>query len=163
MTTPWEGVFWHDTRTIVPRQRWGNGPWETEPDLANWTDIATGLDCVAVRHPTIGTWCGYVGVTEDHPCFGKDYDALDLRAHGGINWASATLHLCTCAPNFWWFGFDCGHAGDYLPGGLNQQTDEYRTLDYVRKECEALARQLLAIKDGSNTIPVRSGRLIYLG
>ena len=53
----------------------------------------------------------------------------------------------------WWFGFDCAHAFDLVPGmrallaesggGLSHSMDEtYRTLNYVRDNCEKLAQQL---------------------
>ena len=40
----------------------------------------------------------------------------------------------------WWFGFDCGHAGDatsYSPHGV------FRTEEYVVSECESLAKQIV--------------------
>lgn len=44
------------------RVKWGPGPWDGEPDKMQWTDPATGLDCLIVRN-TLGALCGYVGVT----------------------------------------------------------------------------------------------------
>jgi len=39
-----------------------------------------------------------------------------VRAHGGITYSDA-LHPAERQerPGEWWFGFDCGHAGDYTP------------------------------------------------
>src|SRR6185295_5225427 len=63
--------------TFLDKSKWPErGPWDNEPDKAQWTDVATGLPCLAVRAHS--HWCGYVGVTEEHPVFGKDYDSLDL-------------------------------------------------------------------------------------
>lgn len=58
----------------------------------------------------------------------------------------------------WYFGFDCGHAWDYAPG-LVASTDRlmgsqrprpadevYRTMGFVREQCDALARQLHQIE-----------------
>lgn len=51
----------------------------------------------------------------------------------------------------WWFGFDCAHLGDWVPGltrfrssfGMDPEEDDfYCTVDYVRNQIEALARQL---------------------
>ena len=46
----------------------------------------------------------------------------------------------------WWFGFDCGHAGDVTPGlpfpAELTASWKYRDLEYVRKEVTALAFQL---------------------
>jgi hypothetical protein len=95
--------------------------------------------------------CGYVGVDREHPLFGVHYDDTpDLYVHGGL----------TFSGNFpdkeeWFFGFDCGHAGDYVPGlfvayeqlGLPTEQfivpgDTYRDIDYVREEVKDLAKQL---------------------
>jgi hypothetical protein len=42
--------------TTIDKSSWGNGPWQTEPDKAQWQDEETGLPCLAVRnaaYPTI--------------------------------------------------------------------------------------------------------------
>lgn len=100
---------------------------------------------------------------------------LALKAHGGINWSGA-LPDDSDASGRWWFGFDCGHAGDYSPGihalskrshikddttrafaeydkhlGLGAPTPwgepiTYRTVDYVKAECAALAMQLAQLE-----------------
>lgn len=58
--------------------------------------------------------------------------------------------------DLWWFGYDCGHAGDlpspeYLqelreryPGSpvKREGTGEFRSLEYCIDECESLARQI---------------------
>ena len=62
-------------------------------------------------------------------------------------------------PGYWWFGFDCGHAGDGRHEGWlrkqrekhpsianvwrNFEGDEFRGLCYVEAECERLAIQLV--------------------
>jgi hypothetical protein len=49
----------------------------------------------------------------------------------------------------WWLGFDCAHAGDVVPQmrevlpSLNK-FGVYRNIDYVKNECEKLARQCIA-------------------
>jgi len=48
-------------------------PWEAEPDHVEFTDEATGLSCVAHRHPRYKNWCGYVGVDKTHPWHGRAY------------------------------------------------------------------------------------------
>lgn len=53
------------------------GPWDGEPDKAQWIDEETGLDCLIVRARS-GALCGYVGVTEAHPWHGMPYnDCMD--------------------------------------------------------------------------------------
>ncbi len=127
-----------------------NGPWATEPDKMQWPDTATGLPCLAVRHPTSGHWCGYVGVAEGHPLFGKDYDTPEVRVHGGLTYsAPCNDHICHVpAPgepdHVWWFGFDCVHSGDISPARSRHSWsgDVYRTLKFVQAECTRLATQL---------------------
>jgi hypothetical protein len=122
---------------------WGRGPWQTEPDKAQWIDPATGLDCLIVRNGS-GALCGYVGVPPEHLWHGKGYsDCLDpgcteewcyehspealARVHGGLTFArrcaettDESKHICHVpAPgrpaDVWWFGFDCAHSGDCCP------------------------------------------------
>jgi hypothetical protein len=57
---------------VIPKTDWGDGPWQSEPDEASWTDAATGLPCRAERNFG-GAWCGYVGVPREHPAFGLSY------------------------------------------------------------------------------------------
>lgn len=54
-----------------PKEAWGPGPWQEEPDRAEWTTRA-GYKAYAVRGP-MGSWCGYVIIPPDHPWFGKEY------------------------------------------------------------------------------------------
>jgi hypothetical protein len=55
----------------------------------------------------------------------------------------------------WWFGFDCGHAGDLVPeqermaGSFARGFScggTYRSVDYVRAQVETLAQQLSEVK-----------------
>ena len=101
---------------------WGAGPWDNEPDKAQWVDEATGLDCLAVRNMGGGFWCGYVGVPPGHPAHGKGYDDVAWAdVHGGLTYADAcrgpVCHIPELGrPNdVWWLGFDCGHVGDFSP------------------------------------------------
>jgi hypothetical protein len=96
---------------------------------------------------------------------------MALKAHGGVNWSGAMPDESDDGGR-WWFGFDCGHAGDFSPGmnatlrrihiveGTTRTFDErekhiglgakmpwgeavtYRTVEYVKAECATLARQL---------------------
>jgi hypothetical protein len=150
--------------TYIDKSKWGDGPWNDEPDKVQWQDKATGLPCLAVRNLPIGNWCGYVGVSASHPHFGKDYDdeAVDIDCHGGLTFAGACRendkeHGICHRPDLgeddhvWWLGFDCCHALDLMPGtaatlrevGLKPwPEDVYRDLSYVQKECASVAKQL---------------------
>lgn len=88
----------------VDKSGWGPGPWEGEPDKMQWPDSETGLPCLIVRGPS-GALCGYVGVVEGHPFFGRGYSTCAaktkcsddswcehapsavLEVHGGITFA----------------------------------------------------------------------------
>jgi len=61
---------------------WGDGPWVEEPDKMQWQDERTRLPCLIVRGPS-GALCGYVGVSEGHPCFEKFYEYPEVKVHGG--------------------------------------------------------------------------------
>lgn len=118
------------------KETWGEGPWTDEPDKVQWVDEATDLDCLLVRNH-FGAWCGYVGVPETHPCFGKgwiDVEAeLSVHVHGGLTFADRCDPRAEESPELmsgavchvpypgrpdpvWWLGFDCLHGGDYAPG-----------------------------------------------
>jgi hypothetical protein len=143
------------------------GPWDDEPDKAQWIDEATDLDCLIVRNH-YGALCGYVGLPPGHPLHGAHYDddRLDVRVHGGLTFADSCQDGAEDGPGIchipeagrphdvWWLGFDCAHAWDLAPGifhGLPAELRpsimrdcEYRTFDYVVAEVTGLAGQLAA-------------------
>lgn len=147
---------------------WPSGEWDGEPDKVQWPDEATGLPCLAVRNRHHGNWCGYVGVTEGHRCFGKDWDGTgDLDVHGGITFGghcqpgseeSGICHLPDPGEpdHVWWLGFDCAHAWDHSPDDVKRAEERggiwaiasdssYRTLAYVQSQCRKLAEQLAQV------------------
>jgi hypothetical protein len=149
-------------RDIYPLDLCPSGPWDDEPDKAQWVDPATDLDCLIVRGP-MGALCGYVGVSETHPLFGQDYEKPDVRVHGGLTFAARcrpddkgeAYGICHVPEpgrpdEVWWFGFDCAHAWDLAPGmawssaslGYGRGEDVYRDFDYVQNEVTQLAAQL---------------------
>jgi hypothetical protein len=94
--------------------------------------------------------------------------SIAFHVHGGVDYADD--HVPHQEPDGrWWFGFDCGHAGDYLPGLdmrgfmtemidsmpehvrdtmrgiMAKQTNVYRDQQYVVSECQSLAAQLNAV------------------
>jgi hypothetical protein len=166
----------------VDKTGWGPGAWQDEPDKIHWVDAATDLDCLMVRQPRLGHWCGYVGVTEGHPLFGKGYDetyreGYDLDIHGGLTFAAACSEstdpsrgICHVAlpgrpDHVWWFGFDCAHSGDYVPSMVARERDAgmarmsfelndiYRDRAYVEAEVRSLAQQLAAVPEPRFTGP----------
>lgn len=152
--------------TTIDRTDWPEGLWDGEPDKVQWQDEETGMPCLAVRHPTSGHWCGYVGVEPGHPLHGKDYEEPNVDVHGGLTFADAcrpteTEETGVChvpgkgePDHVWWFGVDCAHCDDYSPLDRKWANERgypftiwpessYKTLDFVKAQCAALALQLV--------------------
>ncbi len=175
---------------LVQKTKWGEGPWQAEPDKVEWRHL--GLPCLIVRNGS-GALCGYVGVPPTHPLHGVGYneetpvlkDALAARmekplgetpsmavmlgallgdmkprldtvfdVHGGLTYSDKCRgEICHMpapgeADDVWWLGFDCGHAGDYIPRHRGIGGDVYRDVAYVKAEVERLAVQILAVVKG---------------
>lgn len=158
-----------NTWTHVDKSKWGDGPWQKEPDKAYWVDPETDLDCLIVRNPILGQLCGYVGVPKDHPFYKKGYDDCDVDVHGGLTFANFCqktkdeAHGICHKPDkgrpkkVWWLGFDCGHCYDAIPGAAAQyremtglcskafgldDTNIYRDFSYVEGQVKKLAMQV---------------------
>lgn len=149
------------------KKTWGPGPWQKEPDLAEFEEH--GLKC-RIRRGPVGALCGYVGVPVGHPGYGasyngpNDYYSLDentiwwrryinkipeyaiagIEVHGGLTYGSDEKD------GYYWFGFDCAHAGDLCPQIVamtgDAHGDTYKDFHYVTEEVKSLAKQLAAIK-----------------
>lgn len=151
---------YREWRYRTEKSEWESGPWQNEPDKIQWEDEATRLPCLIVRGPS-GALCGYVGVTEGHPFFGKNYNDVEIEVHGGLTFSDY------CRPSekeggichipdqgepdrVYWFGFDCAHLYDKMPAyskhGSFSSGDTYRDIDYVKHECAGLAKQLADAK-----------------
>ena len=156
----------HKTWTTVDKTSWGQGPWSEEPDKEQYADEATGLPCLIKRN-TFGALCGYVGVSEGHPWFGKSYGDIDAEVHGGLTYgdfcqegddeARTICHVPGPGEpdRVFWLGFDCGHAWDVSPGMdaryrefIHDADTTYKTVAYVKAECARLAQQAAAVPAG---------------
>lgn len=83
--------------------------------------------------------CGYVAVPKRHPAFKLDYDKIPVSVHGGLTYGDFKLHMVKTNKKWFWFGFDCSHAGDKsfeIPSG------HFWTKAEVIKETNKLAEQL---------------------
>ena len=148
------------------KSQWLDGPWKDEPDKMQWPDAATGYPCLIVRNP-VGALCGYVGVTKDHPAYGKGYEDVDAGAHGGLTFAGkcrpggedhAICHVVEAGEDddVWWLGFDCAHSNDFTPYTASvspsmlvfSKPEHYKDVAYVQYECAILAAQLEALAHG---------------
>jgi hypothetical protein len=82
----------------IDKSDWGPGAWQNEPDKMQWRDEATGFPCLIVRSP-LGNLCGYVGITEGHPWFGKDYNRGKVTSCDGCDHENDYHYACTPAGN----------------------------------------------------------------
>jgi hypothetical protein len=153
----------------VDKHLWGPGPWQQEPDKRQWKDVITGLPCLVVRGRN-GAFCGYVGVNEGHPWFGRHKYEIDAEVHGGVTFALAcerdgeqSSNICHQPDQgepdkVWWVGFDCAHSLDLLPSqpgwplrGVDFDLPEwaqpvYRDLSYVERHVGYLALEATSAK-----------------
>ena len=115
--------------------------------MQEWTTEA-GLParCLLIQHSHL---CGYVAVPPGYPLHGVDYEegcpalggvspAEVLRVHGGVTF-SGEMGYIMLGDHWWWFGFDCAHAGDKTADSPGTE----RTVEYVMAECEELAGQIV--------------------
>lgn len=123
----------------LDKSKWGDGPWQTEPDRIEWEQH--GMPCLMLRN-RMGAWCGYVAVNPGHRFYGVGYSSCTkkpqckkskrdhycdhtpgnlLNVHGGITYGNTCKdHICHVPKpgqpdNVFWLGFDCAHGGDVIP------------------------------------------------
>jgi hypothetical protein len=149
---------------LVDRSGWARGPWDRElADKVQWKDRRTASPCLAVRNIT-GVWCGYVGVTTDHPTFTVHWRLLSgLRVHCGIDYSGFcngnVCHVTESADPHpvWWLGFATARNADLRPACDTERykrpydatsAREYRSLAYVKQQCASLAQQLADVAAG---------------
>ncbi|MBA7620179.1 hypothetical protein ES703_27524 [subsurface metagenome] len=134
--------------------------WLDEPDKDEFEHA--GLKCLILRHSELGHLCGYVAVPKGHLCYGKDYDHIPyddlfpVEVHGGLTWCKEG-DGDLWPEGYWWFGFDCAHAWDLVPQILELEkcfpdlkplmsSNTYRNFQYVRRETEDLAKQVVTLE-----------------
>lgn len=152
--------IFEDEWKVCPREKWGDGPWLTEPDLVEWR-MADAPYPLLTRRGGTGALCGYVGVPPEHPLHGKP-------PVPGTNYAGPCDEFRTPTgepPTCWWFGFDCArwyspfHEA-YIDGVIDlvqqvkpgrkaprplrplAEPSQYIDLDTCRALVESLARKL---------------------
>lgn len=114
-----------------------NETYQGEPNVV--AGVHRGYSWAIIRTPALHL-CGYVQVPETHPLYKQHYDAFEVSVHGGLTYgreADAPL-------SGYWLGFDCAHSEDLSPRFFSSGT--YRTVLYVRDECERLIDQLIDYK-----------------
>lgn len=94
-----------------------------------------GFPCRIWRHPILGHLCGYVGLYNGHPDYGKDYNDVDVEAHGGLTFGKKDSEkIFSDNSSIFWFGFDTAHVFDDEKGW---------TVQAVKEETENLAEQFV--------------------
>jgi hypothetical protein len=115
--------------------------WENEPDHLDVQH--DDFHFVILRHPELLHLNGYIGVPIGHPLFGKGDDEVDIDCHWSFTFTGNGLpHM---RDNYWYFGFDCAHAGDLVPKlyEMGFYTGEvYRNIQYVVNELSYIAEQI---------------------
>lgn len=128
------------------RDRWGEGPWQGEPDHVEW--VQGPIYCVIQRTP-MGTLCGYVGVPHGHPLYGVTHtdDKIGLLdVHGGLSFSARNLpgQGSQFDGHLWWFGFHCANKCDFVPESTmragTEDVQDYRNLSFVTNEVVCAAR-----------------------
>lgn len=135
-------------------------PWLFEPDYTSYK--IKDLHCIIKRGPSTSL-CGYIGI----PITKDPYKNLipmenwheELRVHGGITFTeSSRISMHRMFPEFrytrklLWIGFDCSHYQDLLPltfMEFGRREGQYRTIDYVKREIEKLAEQIIKVANES--------------
>lgn len=130
------------------------GVWMSEPDFCRWE--SNGFLCLAIRDMSLGMWRGSVKLTSEHSAYGKEFKTLldeDLISHISVHGGLATIgqlpkKYSEYNQDAWWIGFECTQGEDYLPLLTHDQQhgQVYKTLGFVMKETNYLAKQLAKIK-----------------
>jgi hypothetical protein len=93
--------------------------------VADWYE--DGVRCAILSLYSYFT--AYLGVPHSHPLAGFSYDDINLDCHGGLTYASGESKVL---PNdFYWYGWDYAHAGDY-----NYYGDEAWQKKFSKQEYE---------------------------
>ena len=144
----------------IDKSTWDKGEWTSEPDHVAFEH--KGVPCIIHRVDTHGGLCGYAAVEPGHPWHGyEEGSAIEADVHGGITYAGRCEGAICHVPkpgepdDVWWLGFNCAHAGDFSPGyskhiksyaSTKSRDSVYRTVSFVRAECERLADQIIAAR-----------------
>lgn len=129
------------------KTEWIKCGWENEPDRVDF--IHAGFSCFILRNQ-LGCWCGYVGVPENHPAYGKSENDVNISVHGDLTYAEKCSPPICHIPekgmpeNVWWLGFDTSHYKDFCPSITKYANhhETYRDMNYVIDETKSLAEQL---------------------
>lgn len=132
--------------------------------------IYKGYPCVVLFMP-MAFRTGYVGLPKTSKFYGKGFDDIPVDCHGGLTYGRNYL-FGQDDKDTWWIGFDCAHCYDGFDlekankyFGNDKETQrvlsimkdfhsmanaehEFRTLDYVKKDCKHIVDQIIELEEG---------------
>jgi hypothetical protein len=132
-----------------PNSNISKKPWETEPDFLEFIDEDTGYRCFIERRPELNHLCGYVELPKEHKLYGSfsEENFYNIEVHGGVTYTGKREFKQQNYTADYVVGFDCGHAGDLVPGVKSFHEEVYRDIEYVTNECKNLAKQLKELEN----------------
>ena len=110
----------------IDKTAWGEGPWNSEPDKAQAVS-EQGYPCLFLRHPNLGHWCAYVGVSKSHPAYGLSLSEAMDHVDSAVTYSSLEkladppeAGYCFVPVNdrepLWLIGVDFAHFDHFSPG-----------------------------------------------
>lgn len=112
--------------------------WLVERERNRKEFIYHNYQCLILRNGALGNLCGYIALPPDHHLFGQHYDTIEdiynyeLPAHGDLTFSGEF-------ENRYWIGFDCAHAGDYVPNSpINDEEDTYKDMNFVENNLKEI-------------------------
>lgn len=86
-------------------------------------------------HELVQHYCGYCALHRDFLTWQAAAQLeVEIEVHGGLTYCELDDERA-----LWILGFDCAHAGD-------DENPLTRSLDWLRVQCESMARQIAAYK-----------------
>ena len=153
-----ERIDEHHAECEENKKKWDDGPWQNEPHRVEWEH--SGFRCLALRQPSSGHWCGYVGLPEGHEYYNHEDPFRLSYGHGGVTYGemcSGNICHLSDGEKLYWLGFDCAHGGDYTP--INHalgfrpmyEYETYKDINYVKRETNRMAEELSGGKVGGGS------------
>ena len=116
-----------------------------EPDYLSFK--YKGTKCEIKRNPEMLFLCGYASFRPCH-CYDVAHYRNNLESidvHGGVTYFEVSPGGAIT------IGFDCAHINDLIPTFSIQagekEGEEYRTIDFVKKEIQKMVDQIIKIND----------------
>lgn len=95
--------------------------------------------------------CAYVAIPKNHKCYGKDYDDIDIRCHGGLTYSRDSLRIGEdTVYNGYFIGWDYAHYGDYAGYfsqiGFDEPCKKWTT-EEILEEVNDVIEQLIKLEE----------------